>query len=124
MNVNAGVNVKVINHMMLQNILDYENFKCRKKLVDKLVEECTENTDEVKMIKITLAEHECKFSCTLDIALISVIFTINIGIGTFFVYYKPTNTWIMIKRHFLKKALYFKQQFTKQINGKYQISNK
>ena len=92
MNVNAGVNVKVINHMMLQNILDYENFKCRKKLVDKLVEECTENTDEVKMTKITLAEHECKFSCTLDIALISVIFTINIGIGTFFVYYKPTNT--------------------------------
>ena len=27
--------------------LDYENFKCRKKLVDKLTEECTENIDEV-----------------------------------------------------------------------------
>ena len=48
MNVNAGVNVKVVNHMMLRNILDYENFKWRTKLVDKLVEECTENTDEVK----------------------------------------------------------------------------
>ena len=27
--------------------LDCENFKCRKKLVDKLTEECTENIDEV-----------------------------------------------------------------------------
>ena len=26
--------------------LDYENCTCRKKLVDKLVEECTENIDE------------------------------------------------------------------------------
>ena len=35
--------------------LDYENCKCRKKLVDKLVEECTETNDEVKLAKITLA---------------------------------------------------------------------
>ena len=28
---------------------DYENRKCRKKLADKLVEECTENIDEVKI---------------------------------------------------------------------------
>ena len=27
--------------------LDYENCKCRKKLVDKLVEECTENIEEI-----------------------------------------------------------------------------
>ena len=31
--------------------LDYENCKCRKKLVDKLVVECTENIDEVKIAK-------------------------------------------------------------------------
>ena len=29
--------------------LDYENCKCRKKLVDKLVEECSENIDENEM---------------------------------------------------------------------------
>ena len=29
--------------------LDYENCKCRKRLADKLVEECTENIDEVKI---------------------------------------------------------------------------
>ena len=48
--------------------LDYENCKCRKKLVDKLVEECTETIEEVKLAKITLAEdknkHKCS-SCTL-----------------------------------------------------------
>ena len=33
------VSVNVVNHVML---VDYENFKCRKKLVDKLVKECTE----------------------------------------------------------------------------------
>ena len=38
--------------------LDYENCKCRKKLVDKLVEECTENIDEVKIAGMTLFEHE------------------------------------------------------------------
>ena len=32
------VSVNVINHVML---VDYENYKCRKKLVGKLVEECT-----------------------------------------------------------------------------------
>ena len=38
--------------------LDYENCKCRKKLVDKLVDECTETVEEVKLAKITLAENE------------------------------------------------------------------
>ena len=31
--------------------LDYENFKCRKRLVDKLIEECNENiNEEVKIL--------------------------------------------------------------------------
>ena len=32
--------------------LDYENCKCRKRLVDKLVEECNENIDETKLTEI------------------------------------------------------------------------
>ena len=36
--------------------LEYENCKCRKKLVDKLVEECTEIVEEVKLAKTTSAE--------------------------------------------------------------------
>ena len=35
--------------------VNYENCKRRKNLVDKLVEECTENIDELKIAGITLA---------------------------------------------------------------------
>ena len=47
--------------------LDHKNWKCRKKLLDKLVEECTETVEEVKLAKITSAEPENVFkrSCTL-----------------------------------------------------------
>ena len=57
-------------------ILDYENCICRKKLVDKLVAECTENIDEVKLAKTTLAKHEneCESCYTLYIALFLIIF--------------------------------------------------
>ena len=51
------------------------------------------NIDEVKLAKITLEEHEnmCICSCALYITLFSVFLTINIGIGSFFVYYKYIN---------------------------------
>ena len=71
--------------------LHYQNCKCRKKLVYKLVEECTKKVEEVRLAKITLAEDENMHkysSCTLYIVLFSMIFTINVGIGTYFVYYK------------------------------------
>ena len=53
--------------------LDYKICKCRKKLVDKLIEECTENVEEVKLAKITSTEnvnnHKCS-SCTVCICVI------------------------------------------------------
>ena len=72
--------------------LDYENCKCRKKLVDKLVDECAEPVEEVKLAKITitLAKNENKYkcnSCMLCIVLFSIFFTINVGIGAYFVYF-------------------------------------
>ena len=63
--------------------LDYKNCKCRKKLANKLVEECTETVEEVKIAK----ENKCS-SCILYIVLFSILFAINIGIATCFVYYK------------------------------------
>ena len=36
--------------------LDYENCKCRKKLVDELIHECTETIEEVKVANITTIE--------------------------------------------------------------------
>ena len=70
--------------------LDYENCKRRKKLVDKLVEERTENIEETKLVEKTSAENENKHkcsSCTLYIVLFSIILTINVGIGTYFTYF-------------------------------------
>ena len=80
--------------------LDYEKCKCRKKLIDKLVEECTENVEQVKLARITLIEdknkHKCS-SCMLYIVLFSILFTISVGIGTCFVYYKYMNHWYLKK---------------------------
>ena len=69
--------------------LGYENCKCSKKLVDKLVDECTENVEEVKLAIVTSAEHEnvCKMFQHNLFCTVFNIFTINIGIGTYFVYY-------------------------------------
>ena len=37
--------------------LNYEKCKCRKRLIDKLVEECIENVDGNKMASVTLNEY-------------------------------------------------------------------
>ena len=82
---------------------EYFNYarKCRKRLVDKLVEECTENFEESKIAKITSIElhstedeNKCKSSCTIHVVLIE-IFTICIGIDTY--YYKYMNHWYLKK---------------------------
>ena len=74
--------------------LDYESCKYRKRLVDKLVEECDENVDEAKLTKIALAENENSYkcsSCTVCIVLFGTIFTINIaGIGAYFFLFSRT----------------------------------
>ena len=76
----------------VEEYLDYENCKCRKTLVDKLVEESSVTDDEVKMTKITFAkyENEWKSSCTLHIVLFSVfLFSVflSVGIRNVFVYF-------------------------------------
>ena len=40
--------------------LDYENCKYKKRLVDKLVEKCTETVKEVKLAKVTSMELHSK----------------------------------------------------------------
>ena len=51
-------------------------------MVDKLLEECTETVEEVKIAENT---HKCN-SFILCIVLFSILLTINVGNGTFFVY--------------------------------------
>ena len=53
--------------------LDYENYTCRKTLVDKLIEECNDNIEETNLINLT----KCKSnSCILYIVLFSIFFKI------------------------------------------------
>ena len=88
------MNVNAINHVNILEYLDYKNCKCKKRMVNKLVEECNETIDEVKLTKISIAENENSYKhkfCILYIALFSICFIINVGIGTYFVYYKYTN---------------------------------
>ena len=71
--------------------LDYENCKSRKKSVDKLVDECTETVEEVKLAKLTLAKNENNYKCSsyiVYIVLFWIFFTTNVGgIGTHFIYF-------------------------------------
>ena len=82
---------------------DYKNRKCKKSLVNKLVEECTGNINETRLVEINWTEcnsvqNKCKHnSCTLHI----LFFTVNIGIGSYFK---------------------FKQQFNELINEKSQAN--
>ena len=68
--------------------LDYENCKCTKRLVDKLVEECSDNIDEAKLTEIALFEHgnECVCSYTVYIVQGVIALTICIGISAYFAY--------------------------------------
>ena len=83
--------------------VDYNNCKCRKKLVAPIVDECTETVEEVKLAKVTLAEnensHKCT-SCTVYIVLMIVVFTICAGISACFVYYKWSRTQTTILKTF------------------------
>ena len=110
----AIVNGSVINHVMLENI--FKNCKCRKRLVDKLVDECSENSDEMeshqnKMIyNSTLNDYEkicssCECSsCTIYILFFVTFFIISISISSVFIYFH----W-HLKRKYIETTIYWMQ---------------
>ena len=75
--------------------LDDSSWKCRKKLVDPLVEECAENINETNLIKKTLDEN--KGSCNSYVIYEAlfwtffIFFLISIGIGIYFAYHNYVN---------------------------------
>ena len=69
--------------------LDYKNCKCRKILVDKLIDECAETIDETKLANITFTENENSYecsSCMVYIVLMIVVIVISTGITVYLVY--------------------------------------
>ena len=69
--------------------LDYENCKCTKKLVDKLIEECSENINGDRMIyNATLNDYGGVYnSCIIYIVLFVTFLIISISISSAFVYF-------------------------------------
>ena len=60
---------------MLENIQFTKTVNKEKKMVDKLVEECTETDDEITLItsaKITLAGHEKEYKCSCTIYVFNI----------------------------------------------------
>ena len=78
---------------MLVNILDFSNCKCKKKLVDPLVEESIVNIDETRLVNITV-ENENNGKCNsyvVNKVLFFIFFIIIIVIGIYFVYLMYVN---------------------------------
>ena len=83
---------------------------------------CTENVEEVKLAKITSTDnknkHKCS-SCTLYIVLFSIIFIINVGIGSYLLCFY----WYLKKMLFMLSLVpALKQQFNELIDGKSQTN--
>ena len=75
----------------MEEYVDYQNCKCKKKkkLVDKLVEECNESIDGNKMIYDgTLNDYGniCN-SCTVYSVLLVIFVIISISISSVFIYF-------------------------------------
>ena len=70
--------------------LDYKSCVCRNRLVDKLVEKCTNVTDDDKIYNETLtvtSSNDCD-SCALYIALFAVLLSTSVVISAVFVYFR------------------------------------
>ena len=98
--------------------LDYENRKCRKKLVDKLIDECTETVEEVKLAKITLTENKNSYkcnSCTPRIVLMIVV--LEFVRELLLILLIAIGLWLKMPRA-LNFVPVLREQFSKLINGK------
>ena len=77
--------------------LDYSNCKCRKKLFNKLIEECTENIDERSLVKKNLDKNENKDKYNSYVVykvlfwIFFIFFIISFVTGIYFVYHKYAN---------------------------------
>ena len=76
--------------------LDYPNCKCRKKLVDQLDEECTENINETELVKkktLDKSKDRCNFYVVYRALFWTffIFFLISIGISIYFVYHNYVN---------------------------------
>ena len=75
----------------IREYLDYQNCKCRNKILGELIEECSENIDENEMIcnetvNGSLGDYNCG-PCTLYIVLSVVFLVASVLISSIFIYF-------------------------------------
>ena len=72
----------------VEEYLDYATFKCIKRLIDKLVEECSENIDEKKLHSNEINDYDkiCS-SCSVYIAFLVIFVILSISIFSVFIYF-------------------------------------
>ena len=86
--------------------LDYKNCRCKKRIINKLVEECSENIDEneilynevLNAIPMNVYKKACN-SCTVYIVLFVIFLIANICICCIFIYfhwYLKKITWSLV----------------------------
>ena len=82
------VSVNVINDVTQDNIQTVKTVNVEKRLIDKLVEECSDNIDGNEMICYgTFIDYGNVYnSCTVYIILFAIAFLIIAGIGSVYVY--------------------------------------
>ena len=68
--------------------LDYVNCKCRKRLIDKLLEECSENTDEKKLHSNEINYYEkIRSFCSVCIVFLVILFILkNVAVFFFLIF--------------------------------------
>ena len=75
--------------------LDYKNCKCRKKLIDKSNEECSEDIDGNEMIYSTTSNEKISNSYAIYIVLFATFLIISIDISRAYSY----NYWYLKRRN-------------------------
>ena len=72
----------------IDEYLDYSSCKCRQKLIDPLVEECTENNNETELVKKALDKNEDRCNSYVVYGALFwtflIFFSISIGINIYF----------------------------------------
>ena len=89
----------------VREYLDYKNCKCRKKLGDKLVKECNENIDEVKIVKMSIQINVVLAYCILFCFQCSLQSTLELLLILF-----TTNTWTVMKKMLQNMIMLIKQK--------------
>ena len=80
----------------INECIDYESCKCRKKLVDQRVKKCTENISETNFFKKTFDKNENKDKCNSYVVYKVLLWTFFI----FFIISLGISIWIMVNRNY------------------------